>query len=118
MKKYDIPLANVVRHYDVTHKNCPAPFVEDAAAWQSFKAGLIQLTKEKNMTEKQVKQLIAQAKTVYDTAESVPEWGRGTVDKLLFGAVPAPARTGERALSERKCCAFLVVLDRAGAFDR
>ena len=53
MKKYDIPLANVVRHYDVTHKNCPAPFVEDAAAWQSFKAGLIQLTKEKNMTEKQ-----------------------------------------------------------------
>ena len=116
MKKYDIPLANVVRHYDVTHKNCPAPFVEDAAAWQSFKAGLIQLTKEKNMTEKQVKQLIAQAKTVYDTAESVPEWGRGTVDKLLSGDF-LRGTDGKLALSE-EMLRVLVVLDRAGAFDR
>ena len=116
MKKYDIPLANVVRHYDVTHKNCPAPFVEDAAAWQSFKAGLIQLTKEKNMTEKQVKQLIAQAKTVYDTAESVPEWGRGTVDKLLSGDL-LRGTDGKLALSE-EMLRVLVVLDRAGAFDR
>ena len=116
MKKYDIPLANVVRHYDVTHKNCPAPFVEDAAAWQSFKAGLIQLTKEKNMTEKQVKQLIAQAKTVYDTAESVPEWGRETVDKLLSGDF-LRGTDGKLALSE-EMLRVLVVLDRAGAFDR
>ena len=116
MKKYDIPLANVVRHYDVTHKNCPAPFVEDAAAWQSFKAGLIQLTKEKNMTEKQVKQLIAQAKTVYDTAESVPEWGKGTVDKLLSGDL-LRGTDGKLALSE-EMLRVLVVLDRAGAFDR
>lgn len=108
MKKYDIPLANVVRHYDVTHKNCPAPFVEDAAAWQSFKAGLIQLTKEENMTEKQVKQLIAQAKTVYDTAESVPEWGRGTVDQLLSGdllrGTDGKARP-QRGNAARACCA-------------
>lgn len=116
MKKYDIPLANVVRHYDVTHKNCPAPFVEDAAAWQSFKAGLIQLTKEENMTEKQVKQLIAQAKTVYDTAESVPEWGKGTVDKLLSGDL-LRGTDGKLALSE-EMLRVLVVLDRAGAFDR
>lgn len=116
MKKYDIPLANVVRHYDVTHKNCPAPFVEDAAAWQSFKAGLIQLTREENMTEKQVKQLVAQAKTVYDTAESVPEWGRGTVDKLLSGDL-LRGTDGKLALSE-EMLRVLVVLDRAGAFDR
>ena len=116
MKKYDIPLANVVRHYDVTHKNCPAPFVEDAAAWQSFKAGLIQLTREENMTEKQVKQLIAQAKTVYDTAESVPKWGRGTVDKLLSGDL-LRGTDGKLALSE-EMLRVLVVLDRAGAFDR
>lgn len=116
MKKYDIPLANVVRHYDVTHKNCPAPFVEDAAAWQSFKAGLIQLTKEKNMTEKQVKQLVAQAKTVYDTAESVPEWGKGTVDKLAFGRSSARHRREarpQRGNAARACCAR-----STGAFDR
>ena len=92
-----------------------AAFVEDAAAWQSFKAGLIQLTKEENMTEKQVKQLVAQAKAVYDTAESVPEWGRGTVDKLLSGDLLRA--DGKLALSE-EMLRVLVVLDRAGAFDR
>ena len=116
MKRYGIPMENVVRHYDVTHKNCPAPFVEDAGAWQKFKAGLMEQAKEDNMTEKQVKQLIAQAKTVYDTAESVPEWGRGTVDKLLSGDL-LRGTDGKLALSE-EMLRVLVVLDRAGAFDR
>ena len=45
--KYDIPLSNVVRHYDVTHKQCPRPFVGDDVnkyynatgnhQWRSFK---------------------------------------------------------------------------------
>ena len=37
MQKYQIPVENVIRHYDVTGKNCPAPYVEDEAAWQEFK---------------------------------------------------------------------------------
>ncbi len=37
MNKYKIPVSNVVRHYDVTHKNCPAYFVSDPVAWQNFK---------------------------------------------------------------------------------
>lgn len=37
MKKYNIPLSNVIRHYDVTHKFCPAYFVNDQIAWQNFK---------------------------------------------------------------------------------
>lgn len=37
MKKHNIPPENVIRHYDVTHKICPAPFVNDAHAWESFK---------------------------------------------------------------------------------
>lgn len=40
MIKYDIPAERVVRHYDVTHKNCPAPFVENEARWNNFKARL------------------------------------------------------------------------------
>ena len=39
MERYDIPLANVYRHFDVTGKLCPAYFVEDAA-WMAFKAML------------------------------------------------------------------------------
>lgn len=40
MEKYNIPIENVVRHYDVTHKICPAPFVHDEAAWDNFKERL------------------------------------------------------------------------------
>ncbi len=36
MEKYGIPTKNVLRHYDVTGKLCPKPFV-DESRWQSFK---------------------------------------------------------------------------------
>ena len=36
MHQYDIPLKNIVRHYDVTGKNCPEPFVRDKKAWNDF----------------------------------------------------------------------------------
>lgn len=48
MKKYNIPISNVVRHYDVTRKNCPAPFVSDQKRWNNFKKKLQeQSTEEK-----------------------------------------------------------------------
>ncbi|MBQ7289023.1 MAG: N-acetylmuramoyl-L-alanine amidase [Clostridia bacterium] len=37
MVKYDIPMKNVIRHYDVTGKKCPAPFVYDEGEWVNFK---------------------------------------------------------------------------------
>lgn len=114
MKRYGIPTENVVRHYDVTHKNCPAPFVEDASAWQKFKAGLMEQAKEDNMTEKQVKQLIEQSKTVFDTEEAVPEWGRATIEKLTKRGL-LRGEDGKLALTEEMLRVF-VVLDRAGAF--
>ncbi len=40
MKKYDIKPNHVLRHYDVTGKVCPAPFVHDKEAWTNFKKTL------------------------------------------------------------------------------
>lgn len=37
MAKYNIPASNVIRHYDVTGKVCPAPYVHDEKAWNEFK---------------------------------------------------------------------------------
>jgi len=37
MKKYGIGIENVIRHYDVTGKKCPEPFVREPAQWQAFK---------------------------------------------------------------------------------
>lgn len=36
MKKYNIDINHVCRHYDVTHKICPAPFVNNPIAWEQF----------------------------------------------------------------------------------
>ncbi|MCL2631528.1 MAG: N-acetylmuramoyl-L-alanine amidase [Coriobacteriia bacterium] len=40
MAKYNIPEANVIRHYDATRKMCPAPHVNDSKRWSAFKAAL------------------------------------------------------------------------------
>lgn len=40
MKKYKIKVKNVIRHFDVCGKNCPAPFVKNPLAWDCFKLNL------------------------------------------------------------------------------
>ena len=37
MERYNIPIENVIRHYDVWGKICPAPFVNNPAQWEDFK---------------------------------------------------------------------------------
>ncbi len=59
MTKYHIDIDHVVRHYDVTHKRCPAPFVGDEInqhfcvsgnnAWKAFKYHILNsLDEQKN----------------------------------------------------------------------
>ena len=38
MAKYGISIENVIRHYDVTGKRCPEPFVRNPSEWLAFKA--------------------------------------------------------------------------------
>jgi len=40
MVEYGIDINHVIRHYDVTGKVCPAPFVNDENTWLSFKSRL------------------------------------------------------------------------------
>lgn len=40
MERYMIPIENVLRHYDVTGKCCPNPYVLNEPMWDEFKAGL------------------------------------------------------------------------------
>lgn len=113
MARYGIAPDHVVRHYDVTHKNCPAPFVENAAAWQDFKR---RLTGEvDDMTADEVKQLIEQSKTVYKTAAAVPDWGRATVDKLVRKGWLQGEEKGNLNLPE-EMLRVLVINDRAGIY--
>ena len=40
MRTYRIPAANVLRHYDVSGKHCPATMLDTPALWTAFKASL------------------------------------------------------------------------------
>ena len=66
MEKYDIQVENVIRHYDVTGKICPRPFVEDEKLWLTFKDRL---------EEEKVKR--------YNTIDEVPEWGKATIQLMI-----------------------------------
>ena len=46
MAKYNIPPENVIRHFDVWNKICPAPFVNNPAEWENFKRKLVKPVKE------------------------------------------------------------------------
>ena len=49
MDRYQIPPERVLRHFDVTGKRCPAPWVERPEEWETFKA----MIKEGAMTQEQ-----------------------------------------------------------------
>lgn len=54
MGKYRISIENVLRHYDVTSKNCPEPFVRDPNKWTEFKRRLEEEEMNKSMLNVQV----------------------------------------------------------------
>lgn len=50
VKKYNIPKSHVIRHYDVTGKNCPAYFVKDEEAWKKFRDEIFETKKKEFKT--------------------------------------------------------------------
>lgn len=38
IEKYDIPLKNILRHFDITGKVCPEPYVRSSSDWKKFKS--------------------------------------------------------------------------------
>lgn len=57
MKKYNIPISNVIRHYDVTHKLCPEPFVRDNSQWTKFKELVLNYYEGNDLTMTQYEEL-------------------------------------------------------------
>lgn len=41
MKEYNIPISNVLRHYDVNSKCCPKQFVINPSEWNNFKQSIL-----------------------------------------------------------------------------
>lgn len=51
MDKYNIPLENVLRHWDVVNKQCPLSWVEDESKWLDFKERVKKLKRFKTFDE-------------------------------------------------------------------
>lgn len=97
MQKYNVPVDRVVRHYDVTGKICPAPFVgAGAEEWEVFK---------KMLAEKR-----------YQTLDEMPSWAKPTVERLLNQDILNG--TGKGLDLSTDMLRMLVVLDRAGTFTK
>lgn len=80
MAKYKIPVENVIRHYDVSGKVCPEPYVRNNDDWKNFK---LQLT-----TTKSTEQKTNVNKTVETVAKEVirGNWGNGQERKKRLAA--------------------------------
>ena len=74
MQRYGIDTEHVVRHYDVTGKRCPMPWVDDPAQWTAFLATLMPEHPNEEEDENMVK---------YKTIDDVPEWYRSEVQELM-----------------------------------
>jgi N-acetylmuramoyl-L-alanine amidase len=125
MRKYNVPVENVIRHYDVWGKICPAPFVNNPKLWDDFKN---RLTESEGLTvtqyeelKKQIeelKKLIEEIKEpIYHYLKDVPGWGQPTMQKLWdMGKF-----RGESAMDlnlSYSMLRVLVILDRANVFDK
>ena len=84
MSEYKIPISNVVRHYDITGKLCPKPYV-DEGKWQGF---LNKLKGDDEMTEIERKKFNELVKAVEELANpmiygyidsNMPQWAHEAV---------------------------------------
>ena len=126
MKKYNVDINHVIRHFDVNGKPCPKPFV-DNAKWKEFtnkitESGdltMSQYEELKTIIEtlaKTVETLKKSVEKVYHYTEEIPVWGKPTIQKLLDKGLYKGASESDLNLPEN-LLRTLVVNDRAGLYD-
>ena len=105
MGKYNIPVENVLRHYDVTGKLCPEPFVRNQVQWLDFKK---MLNEQKE----------GGADMIYNYMdENMPDWAKPTIQKLIDKGALKGNEKGELMLTDVMLRIF-VANDRMGLYDR
>ena len=104
MEKYNIPIENVLRHYDVTGKMCPEPFVRNQMQWLDFKSKLSEEKKEGN-------------EMLYNKIDDVPKWAKPTMQKFIDRGALKGNEKGELMLTDVMLRIF-VANDRMGVYDR
>lgn len=89
MSEYKIPIGNVVRHYDITGKLCPKPYVNNAD-WNTFikkiEGGNDEMTEQERKQFEELKarvKILEEKNIVYNWTEACPKWSQPYVQKAL-----------------------------------
>lgn len=116
MAKYGIDADHVVRHYDVTGKDCPEPWVRDEIHWKSFKARLTAKEtpkEEKPMTDKEftayLNRYLATKGTQQPHDYAKDAWQAATDAGIMDGTKPQSPLTREQ---------LAVILQRLGLLGK
>lgn len=75
MSLYDIPVENILMHYHVTGKSCPAPFVLNTALWTNFK--------NKLMEEETIEEIEEEIEMRYNKLSEMPDYSQETITKMI-----------------------------------
>ena len=119
MKQLNLPAERVVRHYDASRKTCPAEMAANNwADWKEFKSRLVE-SEGLTMTQyEDLKKLITESKeTVFHYVKDVPEWAKETINKL-WNKGYLKGESADDLNMPYSMLRTLVILDRAGVFDK
>lgn len=128
------PLTDIIRHYDVTGKCCPAWWSPNGlnknanADFAAFKNDVKKYMEDDDMTETEVKKVATQvandmiyeyvtskAEKVYNTTAEIPDWGKTTINKLINKGI---LKGDDNKLNlSYTLLRLLVINDRAGLYD-
>ena len=125
MKELNIPIDMVVRHYDASRKNCPGSMSKNNwAEWYEFKKR-IQDTEVLSMSQyEELKKMITDLSSKIETPmrygyvdDNMPDFAKPTITKLMSKGYIKGDSSGNLDLSY-DMLRQLVILDRAGIFDK
>ena len=128
-QRYNLnPLKDIIRHYDVTGKQCPLYWVNHPDDFVKFKNEVkAYMEGDVDMGElNKLKERIAALENrltedengrekVFNTLDEIPEWGKPTVQKLLAKGILNG--TGASLDITYTLLRLLVINDRAGVYD-
>jgi len=127
MKELYIPPENVIRHYDVSQKKCPASMSADNwALWLEFKKMISEkgdlsvtqyeeLKAENENLRREIEDIKLHQDKVYRYGSSLPAWAAPTIQKLVDKGYYKGANEGDLNLPE-SLMRMLVINDRAGLY--
>lgn len=129
MEKYGIPPENVVRHYDVTGKWCPRPFMGDDIneyygtsgneQWAKFKA---RLSDNEEVFDMDINEARAKLTSCADTGDTPSEWAREAAEyckqKGIFNGDGAGNYGWQQPITREAVAQIIYnALEQAGVLD-